>query len=305
MGSDRSISTVLRSESRLGGEPIRSRIGSADKRADCLPGAPAPAAIVRPEQTGSLTFKSGLSPSRGFRSIGTLSNGETGVGVAFPIRKQLITVATVDEDDETRFVLYRILEQSGEFHCVGSYMSGEEAIRRVPDDRPQIVLTEIRLPGISGIECMRRLRGLLPGLIVVMVSGLDDPETMSGALAAGGDGYLTKPFAISQCLAVLTLAVRHCHSGSLDPTATDLLLSARGGCQFTRITEQENAVMDCLAQGLLYKEIADKLGLSFARVHKLQHKIFLKLHVCNRTEAVLKWRSSVRGPGSLCLSARK
>lgn len=114
----------------------------------------------------------------------------------------------VDDDDSIRLIVCKILERSGTFRCVASYASGEEAVREVPRVRPEIVLMDIRMPGISGLECMQELKQAIPGLIVVLVSGLTDPETMASAMEAGGDGYLTKPFTASECLAALTFALR-------------------------------------------------------------------------------------------------
>ena len=128
--------------------------------------------------------------------------------------RRVINVAIVDDQDSIRLILCRILEESGLFRCVGSYATGEEALRGVPDVRPEVVLMDIQMPGISGIESMHRLKQKLPGLIVVLVSGLADPDTMAKALAAGGDGYLTKPFTASQCLATLTFALRNKTPGS-------------------------------------------------------------------------------------------
>src|SRR5204863_10079134 len=135
--------------------------------------------------------------------------------------------------------------------------NGEEAMREIPAVHPRIVLLDVRMPGISGIECMRRLKGRFPGLIVVLVSELTDPETMSSALAAGGDGYLTKPFAVAQCLATVRFSVRRDHSTphesfELKGPSTPI------GEEFTRLTDREHHVMSCLAKGLLYKEIADE-----------------------------------------------
>src|SRR5436190_3262153 len=117
--------------------------------------------------------------------------------------RRVSRIAIVDDEDFIRLVLCKILEESGQFRCVGSYASGEEAMRGVPSMRPEVVLMDIRMPGISGIESMRLLKKTMPGLIVVLASGLADPETMAKALAAGADGYLTKPFSASQCLATL------------------------------------------------------------------------------------------------------
>jgi len=188
--------------------------------------------------------------------------------------------AIVDDEDSIRLILCKILEDSGNFRCVGTYASGEEAIRGAPGMSPEVVLMDIRMPGISGIECMGLLKKTMPGLIVVLVTGLADPETMAEALAAGGDGYLTKPFTASQCLATVTFALR-----GQTPSSTG------GGDACSRLTKQENEVMRCLAEGLLDKEIADQLCISSWSVRKHLRKIFPKLHVGNRTEAAREWRS--------------
>jgi len=199
-----------------------------------------------------------------------------------------IKVAIVDDDYGARWFLQRILEKSGEFRCFGCYASGEEAFQEIPVAPPKIVLMDIRMPGISGIECTRRLKGTLPGLIVVFVSGVGDLQTMLEALKAGSDGYLTKPFAIAQCLAMLRFAAGRNSSTVPDGIAVDEL-SAVGRNESTRLTDREREVMQRLARGSLYKEIADQLGISYSAVHKHQQNIFAKLHVTNRTEAVVKW----------------
>src|SRR5437867_1525890 len=97
----------------------------------------------------------------------------------------LLRVAIVDDDDQARFLLQKVLEQFGDYSCIGSYASGEEAVAGIPSVNPQIVLMDIKLPRMSGIECMRRLKGILPGLTVVLVSGITDPDIMAKALAEG------------------------------------------------------------------------------------------------------------------------
>jgi DNA-binding NarL/FixJ family response regulator len=245
-------------------------------------------AITYPDADECLIIESAAERSDNLRCVGTFRKSQ--LGDVLWVREEPIEVAIVDGDAETRLFLQRILEQSGGYRCVGAYASGEEALRRIPCTHARIVLMDVRMPGISGIECMRRLKGKLPGLIVVLVSELTDSGTMSEALAAGGDGYLTKPFAVAQCLATVRFSVRR------DPCAGPEGAELKGpaipvGEEFTRLTDREHHVMSCLAKGLLYKEIADELRLSFSVVHKLQHKIFLKLHVNNRTEAVTKWRN--------------
>ena len=135
---------------------------------------------------------------------------------------------------------------------------------------------------------MRSLKGILPRLVVVLVSGIADPETMAAALAAGGDGYLTKPFTISQCLATLTFSARRRRTYALGGLVVQAQ-SLRRVDDYARLTKREDEVMHGLAKGLLYKEIADNLHISSSTVNKHQHNIFRKLHVSNRTEAVTKW----------------
>jgi len=181
-----------------------------------------------------------------------------------------------------------------EFACIGSYASGEEAIQEIPIAKPQMVLMDIRMPGMSGIVSMRRLKRMMPELIVVLVSGLTDPETMAKALAAGADGYLTKPFTISQCLATLTFSSRY-RGSDARYGADEGVQSSRGGHGDARLTNRENEVMRCFAKGLLYKETAAELRISYSTVHKHQHNIFKKFHVTNRTEAIGVFANSKPG----------
>ena len=227
--------------------------------------------------------------SGSFRRAEICDNGQNRLQDVLWTRDEPIEVAIVDGDCEARCFLQKVLEQSGGYRCVGSFASGEDALREIPGVRPRIVLMDVRMPGISGIECMRRLKTKLQELIVVLVSELTDAETMSAALEAGGDGYLTKPFAVAQCLATVRFSLRRTHSASPDQVDGNGS-SRRAGDESARLTDREHEVMNCLAKGLLYKEIADELRLSFSTVHKLQHRIFLKLQVNNRTEAVTQWR---------------
>jgi DNA-binding NarL/FixJ family response regulator len=255
------------------------------------------------EETGTIVYRDadecltfGDDPERSgcFPCTQTSGNGNNRLRDVLLPRDEPIGMAIVDGDAGTRFLLRQILEKSGGYRCVGSYVSSEEALREIPRVNPRIVLMEVRMPGISGIETMRRLKSRLPGLIVVLVSGLTDADTMSSALAAGGDGYLTKPFAVAQCLATVRFSFQRVCTTPLDRVDSNAI-SSQGCEELARLTSREHHVMGCLAKGLLYKEIADELRLSFSTVHKLQHRIFLKLHVNNRTEAVTKWRNGNGG----------
>ena len=290
MDSVRMDSTVPLAGIKPGPQGMLARIAAPSPYADAKPRGATTGVIVDQDADQGLTFESAPERSGSFRCVETFEKNRH----VLRARDEPITVAIVDGDTETRFFLQRILEQSGGYRCVGSYPSSEEALREIPGAHPCIVLMDVRMPGISGIECMRQLKGRLPGLIVVLVSALTDLETMSAALAAGGDGYLTKPFAVAQCLATVRFSVRPYRSAPPDRAEVNGP-SKRGGEELTRLTNREQHVMSCLANGLLYKEIADQLRLSFSTVHKLQHRIFLKLHVNNRTEAVTKWRSGNPG----------
>ncbi|SRR6266542_3350038 len=193
--------------------------------------------------------------------------------------KPKVKVCIVDDDGSDRLMTSRILEKSGEFQCASTYATADEALSEIPRLFPDAVLMDIRMPRMSGTECARRLKGLLPGLVVIFVTGLLDTATMTEALQAGGDDYLLKPLVIAQCLATIRFAIAR--------------RRLNGACAQTRSTRQlpplnsrETAVMEKLAAGLLYKEIADKLQITEAVVHKLQHSIFCKWRVGNRSEAI-------------------
>jgi len=196
-------------------------------------------------------------------------------------RRELIRVCVVDDEAEIRACIQETLELSGDFICVGSYCSGEEALKEIPPLVPELVLLDIRMPGMSGVECARRLKQLLPALVVVFVSAYADPQTMLETLQTGADAFVVKPLVIPQFLTTLRFvtgrhSAREMNAGSIQRDRV-------------KLNNREAAVMEGLAAGLLYKEIADRLRVTVCVVHKLQHKVFLKLHVTNRTEAVQRW----------------
>ena len=193
--------------------------------------------------------------------------------------KHPIRVAIVEDDENDLFLIGQALKKSGAFVCVGQYRSGSEALAEIPKVRPEAVLMDIRMAGIDGIECARRLKNLLPKLVVIFVTGLQDGSMLREAVQAGGDDYLLKPLASQQCMVTICFTVERRHTNNAQ-THTG---SARG---VLLLTERESAVMQGLASGLLYKEIAEKLHTSEAMVHKLQHRIYRKMHVGNRSEAI-------------------
>ncbi len=147
--------------------------------------------------------KKSVSPPRPVRSYGVSSPG-----VSSNDQKHPITVAIVEDDENDCRMMRRDLEKSGEFVCVGAYGSANEALSEIPKIRPDLVLMDIRMPGMSGLQCTRRLKAIRPQLKIIIVTGLLDLDTMNKSLQAGVDGYLTKPAVGAQFLAVLKLPLR-------------------------------------------------------------------------------------------------
>jgi DNA-binding NarL/FixJ family response regulator len=197
-------------------------------------------------------------------------------------------VAAVDDQESVLASLRYLLRTFDDFTGCGFYPTASEALVRIPIDRPQVVLMDIRLPDLCGIECTRQLKLALPELVVVMMTALEDSDTINRSIAAGCSGYLTKPFSASQCLATLRCALRHPgYVGArtnpmtfLSPATTTSILS-----------ESEHDLMRWLAHGLRYKEIADKVGLNQPLIHKRLQLIYRKLGATSRMEAVNRWRA--------------
>jgi DNA-binding NarL/FixJ family response regulator len=217
--------------------------------------------------------------------------GIAGHGVREKRLKRLIKVSIVDDNEYDGLSLKRILEQSVGFTCVSLHVSAVEAIDLIPKVNPHLAFLDVRMPGMNGLECTRRLKILMPQLKIVIVSGLLDAETMNQSLRAGADNYLTKPVIADQCLATLIHTVR---SG---PPATDTSCEIRPCVDLPKdapktaslLTTRENEVMVLLAKGFPYKLIADQLMISFSAVNQHLHRIYRKLGATNRTEAVNHW----------------
>jgi DNA-binding NarL/FixJ family response regulator len=201
-------------------------------------------------------------------------------------------VSIVEDNDQLRATLARLINRAEGFRCVSHYGNAEAALEGLPKDRPDVVLMDINLPGMNGVECVRRLKQAAPNTLVVMLTAYEDTDNIFNALAAGAAGYLLKRAPRSELLE----AIREvCRGGSPMTThiARKVVQSFQKAGDSPQPTEnlsaREQEVLDCLSQGFLYKEIAEKLGISYETVHTYIRRIYEKLQVRTRTEAVAKF----------------
>ena len=203
-----------------------------------------------------------------------------------------ITVSIVEDNEQLRGTLARVIDRAEGFRCVSHYPTAEAALQGLPKDRPEVVLMDINLPGMYGVECVRHLKPRLPGTQVLMLTVYEDTDTIFNALAAGASGYLLKRTKSAELLE----AIREVNRGG-SPMTTHIARKVIQSFQKTgpstqpteNLSEREQEVLDCLSKGFLYKEIAEKLGISYETVHTYIRRIYEKLQVRTRTEAVAKF----------------
>lgn len=203
----------------------------------------------------------------------------------------LITVAIVEDDAAVRASLQQILKTASDVRCVAAYASAEDAIRELPRLAPKVAILDINLPGMSGVECVKHLVEKSPATQIMMLTVYDHNDAIFDSLAAGAHGYLVKPVRAAELLA----AVRDVHSGGAPMTSNIARrvvqafkrptgAQARPGME--ALSDREAEVLDLLAQGYLYKEIAKQMGVSYHTIHAHVRHIYEKLHVRSRAQAV-------------------
>jgi DNA-binding NarL/FixJ family response regulator len=207
---------------------------------------------------------------------------------------KLRRVAIVEDDSGLRDRLQNILKSASGVCCVGTYGSAEKALEGMVAVQPDVILMDINLPGISGIECVARLRNDLPAVHVIMLTVYEDSERIFQALQAGADGYLVK----SSPTDVLLRAIEDVHQGGAPMSSHIARKVVR---QFRQndpgpakdepegLAPREREVLNLLASGFVYKEIADQLGIGTETVKTYVKNICKKLHVRNRLEAVARY----------------
>ena len=203
----------------------------------------------------------------------------------------MTTVALIEDDSAFREGIERLLTSSGRYRVVGSFGSTEEALRVLPRHPVQLVLCDINLPGQPGPTAVLRLGEACPETRCVMLTIFDDADHLFGALQAGAAGYLLKSEPPEMILAGLDELLAGGAPMSR-PVARRVLAAFARPAQtagFEDLTAREREILDRLAQGLTYKEIAGALGISTPTVKNHLARIYPKLAVRSRTEAVVKW----------------
>jgi RNA polymerase sigma factor (sigma-70 family) len=202
-----------------------------------------------------------------------------------------ITVSIVEDNEKLRGTLARVLNRAEGFRCISQYPSAEDALKDLPTARPEVVLMDINLPAINGVECVRQLKKIAPNILIIMLTVYEDTENILEALSAGASGYLLKRTTSPELLN----AIREVHRGG-SPMTTHIARKVVQSLQKNapaqpaeNLSEREQQVLDLLAKGLMYKEIADKLAISYETVHTYIRRIYEKLQVRTRTEAVAKF----------------
>jgi len=204
----------------------------------------------------------------------------------------MITVSIVDDEKELCKSIETFVNGSPGFRCISTYHSAEAALKRLPQDRPDVVLMDIHLTGMSGIECVQRLKAMTPEMQVMMLTVYEDTEQIFKALAAGASGYMLKRLTPVRLLE----AIREVYEGGSPmsgPIARKVVASFQGSGRAddkqTLLSAREQMVLDCLAKGLTYKQTADQLNIKIPTIRSYLRRIYEKLHVQSRTEAVAKY----------------
>jgi len=204
----------------------------------------------------------------------------------------MITVSIVDDEKELCQSIATFVNGAPGFRCVSMYHSAEAALKHLPQDHPDVVLMDIHLIGMSGIECVERLKAMVPEMQVMMLTVYEDTEQIFKALSAGASGYMLKRLTPGKLLE----AIREVHEGGSPmsgPIARKVVASFQGAGRTdgkkTHLSSREQMVLDCFAKGLTYKQTADRLSISVDTIRTYVRRVYEKLHVQSRTEAVAKY----------------
>jgi DNA-binding NarL/FixJ family response regulator len=203
-----------------------------------------------------------------------------------------IKVSIVEDNAGTRENLMRVLQAAPELTCLHGYPDAETAIREIPNHVPDVVLMDIRLPGMSGIGCVAKLKEKLPDLVVLMLTTYEESELIFDSLRAGATGYLLKNMPPPE---LINAVVQARVGGSplsmrIARKIVDHFKQTRTAASETEsLTKREHEILSLLAKGFLYKEIADHLKISINTVRVHVQKVYDKLHVHSRSQAIMRY----------------
>jgi DNA-binding NarL/FixJ family response regulator len=213
----------------------------------------------------------------------------------------MIKVAIVEDDLRIRKVVAEVLATAKDCQCVGAFADGVAALSGLPGLQPDVILMDINLPDVSGVECVARISPQLPGAEIIMLTVYQDPDTIFQALTAGAHGYLVKPVMPKKLLE----AIREIRSGGVpmspgiarevvDFFRREPVSPASGAAvEDTRLGPREQQVLKFLVRGLSYKEIAGELGITSNTVATYVRRIYEKLHVRSRREIIAYCREGI------------
>lgn len=203
-----------------------------------------------------------------------------------------IRVAMIEDDEEIRANLGDAISAHRDFRLVGSFKDAESALKSLADTNPRVVLMDINLPGMDGVQCVRRLKAALPEVEFLMLTVYQDSTLLIQSLMAGASGYLLKRTAPDKLL----VAIREVCEGGAPMTpgmARQVVQHFRETppptSDLAKLTPREKDVLDQLARGFCYKEVADNLHIGTGTLQTHVHNIYEKLRVHSRTEAVVKY----------------
>lgn len=209
-----------------------------------------------------------------------------------------ITVSIVEDDEQARRILAGWVGHAQGFCLSGEWGDAEAALAALPAGKPDVVLMDINLPGMSGVDAVKKLKPVLPGTQFVMLTVYEDADHIYNALAAGATGYLLKETPRQELLR----ALEDVHRGGSPMTsniARKVVQSfgqARASSAADDLSPREQEVLDLLARGYLYKEIAERLNISVPTVNTYVRRVYEKLHVRSRAQAVAKYAHLGQSP---------
>ena len=204
----------------------------------------------------------------------------------------MISVSIVDDETSLRQSIATFIDGSPGFRCVSAYGNAEAALQGLPADRPDVVLMDIHMAGMNGIECVQRLKALRPELQILMLTVYEDTDQIFKALAAGASGYLLKrvpPSKLLEAIGEVQAGGSPMSSSIARKVVASFQKAGPATDQDALLSPREQMVLDCLSKGLTYKQISDQMGISVTTIRTYLRRIYEKLHVRSRSEAVARY----------------